>query len=296
MTEIDKLVDELAKMAMDLGLNIEQIKDCLNKATTKPSTNPFDDLEAFQPVSKKNSELERLENEFAVAVDEDEAYTAKDFLSDEGFDKEGAQNKFDMSFDEIVNYLENKRRELIGVSDVTLNQDDASDFYRRQDARSAVEQKTGDDEQKTGDPGPTNPFLRFGKTAFGRKILSKATESVRRIAKKKGIYVVGRKGKKFLGIRFTKKGNYSKNKKGRPNGKMYTLDGLRKMKKKKVSFKKLPQLIDMMDTGAVLKKHKDFKFGFELKKQRSSGGCGFGYTFPVGAGYGRSSALLYGKL
>ena len=76
---------------------------------------------------------------------------------------------------------------------------------------------------------------------------------------------------------------------------MYTLAGLRKMKKKKVSFKKLPQLIDMMDTGAVLKKHKDFKFGFELKKQRKSG-CGFGYTFPVGAGYGRSSALLYGKL
>ena len=81
-------------------------------------------------------------------------------------------------------------------------------------------------------------FSDFGKTAFGRKILSKATESVRQIAKKKGIYIVGRKGKKFLGIRFTKKGNYSKNKKGRPNGKMYTLDGLRKMKKKRVSFKK----------------------------------------------------------
>ena len=138
----------------------------------------------------------------------------------------------------------------------------------------------------------TNPF-DFGKTAFGRKILSKATESVRQIGKKKGIYIVGRKGKKFLGIRFTKKGNYSKNKKGRPNGKMYTLDGLRKMKKKRVSFKKLPQLIDMMDTSAVLKKHKDFKFGFELKKSRCSG---FGYTFPVGAGYGKRSALLYGKL
>ena len=136
-------------------------------------------------------------------------------------------------------------------------------------------------------------FIFFGKTAFGRKILSKATESVRQIAKKKGIYIVGRKGKKFLGIRFTKKGNYSKNKKGRPNGKMYTLDGLRKMKKKRVSFKKLPQLIDMMDTGAVLKKHKDFKFGFELRKNRCSG---FGYSFPVGAGYGKRSALLYGKL
>ena len=123
--------------------------------------------------------------------------------------------------------------------------------------------------------------------------MSKATESVRQIGKKKGIYIVGRKGKKFLGIRFTKKGNYSKNKKGRPNGKMYTLDGLRKMKKKRVSFKKLPQLIDMMDTGAVLKKHKDFKFGFELRKNRCSG---FGYSFPVGAGYGKRSALLYGKL
>lgn len=136
-------------------------------------------------------------------------------------------------------------------------------------------------------------LLSFGKTAFGRKILSKATESVRQIAKKKGIYIVGRKGKKFLGIRFTPKGNYSKNKKGRPNGKMYTYDGLKKMKKKRVSFKKLPELIDMMNTGAVLKKHKDFKFGFELRKNRCSG---FGYTFPVGAGYGKRSALLYGKL
>jgi len=286
MTELDKLVDELAKMAMDLGLNIEQIKDCLNDASTKPSKNPFENLGAdFKPASKINPELERLENLFAVAVDEDEAYTAKDFLSDEGYDQEGAQRKFDMSFDEIVNYLENKRRGLIGASDVTLNQDDASDFLQTYQG--------GVTEQKTGE---TNPFGNFfGKTAFGRKILSKATESVRRIAKKKGIYIVGRKGKKFLGIRFTKKGNYSKNKKGRPNGKMYTLDGLRKMKKKKVSFKKLPQLIDMMDTGAVLKKHKDFKFGFELRKQRKNS-CGFGYTFPVGAGYGRSSALLYGKL
>jgi len=136
-------------------------------------------------------------------------------------------------------------------------------------------------------------LLSFGKTAFGRKILSKATESVRQIAKKKGIYIVGRKGKKFLGIRFTPKGNYSKNKKGRPNGKMYTYDGLKKMKKKRVSFKKLPELIDMMNTGAVLKKYKDFKFGFELRKSRCSG---FGYTFPVGAGYGKRSALLYGKL
>ena len=200
MSELDKLVDDLAKMAIDLGLNVQQIKECLNEASTKPSTkssNPFANLEEVKPLSKKNPELERLENQFAVAVDEDEEYTAKDFLSDEGFDKEGAQKTFDMSFDEIVDYLENKRRELIGVSDVTLNQDDASDFYRRQDARSAIEQKTGDDEQKTGES--TNPFANlFGKTAFGRKILSKATESVRQIGKKKGIYIVGRKGKKFM--------------------------------------------------------------------------------------------------
>ena len=294
MSELDKLVDDLAKMAIDLGLNVQQIKECLNEASTKPSTkpsnNPFENLtEDFQPASKKNPELERLENLFAAfANSEDgENVSVKEFLSIHNFTAEGAVKTFGMSFDEIVKYLQDKRMELTGVSDVTLNQDDTSDFYRRQDARSAVESK-GEE---------TNPFANlFGKTAFGRKILSKATESVRQIAKKKGIYIVGRKGKKFLGIRFTKKGNYSKNKKGRPNGKMYTLDGLRKMKKKKVSFKKLPQLIDMMDTGAVLKKHKDFKFGFELKKQRKSDGCGFGYTFPVGAGYGRRSALLYGKL
>jgi hypothetical protein len=144
--------------------------------------------------------------------------------------------------------------------------------------------------QNDGYSTEDSDFARFGK-----KIVSKATESVRQIAKKKGIYIVGRKGKKFLGIRFTKKGNYSKNKKGRPNGKMYTYDGLKKMKNKRVSFKKLPELIDMMNTKAVLKKYKNFKFGFELKKQPR--GCrSFGYTFPVGAGYGKRSALLYGKL
>ena len=285
MSELDKLVDDLAKMAIDLGLNIQQIKECLNEASTKPSTNPFDDLEEVKPASKKNPELERLENEFAAFANSEDGdnVSVKEFLDIHGFDGEGAVKKFGMSFDNIVKYLRDKRMELTGVSDVTLNQDDASDFYQRQDYRSAVESKTGES---------TNPFA-FGKTAFGRKILSKATESVRQIAKKKGIYIVGRKGKKFLGIRFTPKGNYSKNKKGRPNGKMYTLDGLRKMKKKRVSFKKLPQLIDMMDTGAVLKKHKDFKFGFELRKNRCGG---FGYSFPVGAGYGKRSALLYGKL
>ena len=64
---------------------------------------------------------------------------------------------------------------------------------------------------------------------------------------------------------------------------------------RKAISEKLPELIDMMNTGAVLKKYKNFKFGFELKKQPR--GCrSFGYTFPVGAGYGKRSALLYGKL
>ena len=286
MSELDKLVDDLAKMAIDLGLNIEQIKKCLDEATTKPSKNPFENLGAdFQPASKINPELERLENLFAAFANSKNGETAsvKEFLSSNNYRAEGAMETFGMSFEDIVKYLQNKRMELTGVSEVHLNQDDASDFLQTYQG--------GVTEQKTGE---TNPFGNFfGKTAFGRKILSKATESVRQIAKKKGIYIVGRKGKKFLGIRFTPKGNYSKNKKGRPNGKMYTLAGLRKMKKKKVSFKKLPQLIDMMDTGAVLKKHKNFKFGFELRKSRCSG---FGYTFPVGAGYGRRSAQLYGKL
>jgi hypothetical protein len=223
-TEIDKLVEDLANMAINLGLNIEQIKDCLNKAAIKDDG---------KPLSREQE-----------------------------------------------NYNDDERKEA-DPNGIVLQQRDASQVLQNVNNNNVI---------------AGNPFdLFFGKTAFGRKIMSKATESVRQLAKKKGIYVVGRKGKKFLGIRFTPKGNYSKNKKGRPNGKMYTLEGLRKMKNKRVSFKKLPQLIDMMDTGAVLKKHKDFKFGFELKKQPR--GCsGFGYSFPVGAGYGRSSALLYGKL
>jgi DNA-binding transcriptional MerR regulator len=284
MSELDRIADELATMAINLGLNIEQIKECLDEAAvtkgegqTKPSA---------APMKSSSKKLQELENQFAVAVEDDGEYTSvKDFLSDLGFDLEGAEATFGMPYNQIVNHLETKKRELIGVSEAVLNQNDAIEV---------LQTYQGVEEQKTGES--TNPFdnlSSFGKTAFGKKMLSKATESVRQIGKKKGIYIVGRKGKKFLGIRFTPKGNYSKNKKGRPNGKMYTLDGLRKMKKKRVSFKKLPQLIDMMDTDAVLKKHKNFKFGFELKKSRCSG---FGYSFPVGAGYGKRSALLYGKL
>lgn len=235
---LDELVDQLADMAIKLGLNIEQIKECLDTATVEDDGKPFADQEG-----QKDSGV--------------------DYNADETKDEEVGG--------------------MINLNNLTLTEDDVDEFGNIiNDNNNNVEEG--------------NPFdMYFGKTAFGKKFMSKATESVRQIGKKKGIYIVGRKGKKFLGIRFTSKGNYSKNKKGRPNGKMYTLDGLRKMKKKRVSFKKLPQLIDMMDTGAVLKKHKDFKFGFELKKQPR--GCsGFGYTFPVGAGYGRRSALLYSKL
>lgn len=234
MSELNKIAENLANMAIDLGLNIEQIKECLKEASVKEDGKSF------------------------------------------AMDEEGQK-------DTDVNYNDDERKE-----------DDQGDVLVNVTLQEPEAQQVMDGDFDNNNVEEGNPFdMYFGKTAFGRKIMSKATESVRQIGKKKGIYIVGRKGKKFLGIRFTSKGNYSKNKKGRPNGKMYTLDGLRKMKNKRVSFKKLPQLIDMMDTSAVLKKHKDFHFGFELKKNRCSG---FGYIFPVGAGYGRRSALLYGKL
>lgn len=240
-SEIDKLVDDLAEMAINLGLNIQQVRECLDKAVVEDDGKPYGQKESY---------------------DDDE-------------EKEGDPE------DRMVN-----------LNNLTLRPEDVDEFG------NVINDNNNNNNQKPPSGNPfDNPFDDpdnfFGKTVFGKKIMSKATESVRQIGKKKGIYIVGRKGKKFLGIRFTPKGNYSKNKKGRPNGKMYTLASLRKMKKKRVSFKKLPQLIDMMDTGAVLKKHKNFKFGFELKKSRCSG---FGYTFPVGAGYGKRSALLYGKL
>tara|TARA_B100001094_G_scaffold314513_1_gene353451 strand:- start:104 stop:817 length:714 start_codon:yes stop_codon:yes gene_type:complete len=234
-SEIDKLVDDLAEMAINLGLNIQQVRECLDKAVVEDDG------------KRRSTDYEGKE------------------VNDDDEEKEGDPE------DRMVN-----------LNNLTLTEEDVDEFGNIIN------------DNNNNNPPSGNPFDNyFGKTAFGKKIMSKATESVRQIGKKKGIYIVGRKGKKFLGIRFTPKGNYSKNKKGRPNGKMYTLASLRKMKKKRVSFKKLPQLIDMMDTGAVLKKHKDFKFGFELRKNRCSG---FGYTFPVGAGYGIRSALLYGKL
>lgn len=239
MSELDKIAENLATMAIDLGLNIEQIKECLKEASVQEEGQKDPDVNYNDDERKEDDPVVP-----SLTLQQPEAQQVMD------------GNLLDFDFDN------NNNNNL--PTTISNNNQFADDG-----------------------------FLSFGKTAFGKKILSKATESVRQIGKKKGIYIVGRKGKKFLGIRFTPKGNYSKNKKGRPNGKMYTLDGLRKMKNKRVSFKKLPQLIDMMDTSAVLKKHKDFHFGFELKKNRCSG---FGYTFPVGAGYGRRSALLYSKL
>jgi len=253
-SEIDKLVDDLAEMAINLGLNIQQVRECLDKAVVEKDG---------KPRSTDNQEGK-----------------------ESGFDYDRDEEKEDDG-DILVN-VNNPRR------GVTLGPQDAGEALQRLTVDEFGNPVSNNNNNNNNNPPSGNPFdMFFGKTAFDRKIMSKATESVRQIGKKKGIYIVGRKGKKFLGIRFTPKGNYSKNKKGRPNGKMYTLEGLRKMKKKRVSFKKLPQLIDMMDTGAVLKKYKDFKFGFELKKNRCSG---FGYSFPVGAGYGRRSAQLYGKL
>ena len=133
---------------------------------------------------------------------------------------------------------------------------------------------------------------------FG-KLVRKSTEKVRSIAKKKGIYIIGRKNRKFLGIKFLKSGNYSKNKKKKPNCKEYSYDQIRKMKntKYKIDWKKskLPELIEKMNIKDVKRKFGNFQFGFELLPQR---GCGskFGYTFPKGTSRGYGSALLYSKI
>ena len=251
MSELDRIADELADMAINLGLNIEQIKECLDEASTQRG------------------------RDYAVG---------QDYVNDD--ESKGEE------------YIPPPPTSPLNVPSIPTSRRNVPSIQTLQppEARQVMNSLPTTDGNNANNT-ETNPFYRemMNDTAFGRKILSKATESVRQIAKKKGIYIVGRKGNKFLGIRFTPKGNYSKNKKGRPNGKMYTLDGLRKMKKKRVSFKKLPQLIDMMDTGAVLKKHKDFKFGFELKKQPR--GCsGFGYKLQLGPGHGKSSARLFGKL
>jgi hypothetical protein len=249
---IDKIIDKIANQAESMGLDLNQLIDCLNKSVTVSSDTGAGQKEG-PGVPNYGDDETKGEEPVHVNVEQ--------VILDQQTASQAVQPLLDLDA-------------LYGTPTTTT---------------TTTDNTTRNTNAYVDDAG----FFSFGKTAFGKKVISKSTESVRQIAKKKGIYIVGRKGKKFLGIRFTKKGNYSKNKKGRPNGKMYTYDGLKKMTNKRVSFKKLPELIDMMNTKAVLKKYKNFKFGFELKKQRS---CGFGYTFPVGAGYGRRSALLYGKL
>ena len=140
-------------------------------------------------------------------------------------------------------------------------------------------------------------YLENKDSAFG-KLLRKSTEKVRRIAKKKGIYIIGRKNRKFLGIKFLKSGSYSKKKNKKPNCKEYSYDQIRRMKKTKykINWKKskLPELIEKMNIKDVKRKFGDFQFGFELLSKR---GCSnFGYTFPKGATRGYGSTLLYSQI
>ena len=262
--ELDKLIDEIANRASDLGLDLNQLIECLNESVGVSSDTGAGQKEVNDDDEQKGDPGNNLLSSASVVdvtLQPSDVANLSINTDDFGNLTGGEVETGDLlgGFSEFDSYAPST------TATTTTTEDDLLDLFS----------------------GPNNKF--------GKKIISKATESVRQIAKKKGIYIVGRKGKKFLGIRFTKKGNYGKNKKGRPNGKMYTYDGLKKMTNKRVSFKKLPELIDMMNTGAVLKKYKNFKFGFELKKQPR--GCrSFGYTFPVGAGYGKRSALLYGKL
>ena len=71
------------------------------------------------------------------------------------------------------------------------------------------------------------------------KLVKKYTEKVRSIAKKKGIYIIGRNNRKFLGIKFLKSGNYAKKKNKKPNCKEYSYDEIKNEKPKyKINWKK----------------------------------------------------------
>ncbi len=264
--ELDKLIDEISDRASYLGLDLNQLIECLNESVGVSSDTGAGQKEVNDDDETKEDPGNNLLSSASVV---DVTLQPSDVAN------------LSINTDDFGNLTGVETEDLLGFSEF--------------DEYAPSTTTTTDNNNNNNNDEEDDLFDLFGgsNNKFGKKIISKATESVRQIAKKKGIYIVGRKGKKFLGIRFTKKGNYGKNKKGRPNGKMYTYDGLKKMTNKRVSFKKLPELIDMMNTKAVLKKYKNFKFGFELKKSRCSG---FGYTFPVGAGYGKRSALLYGKL
>ena len=128
---------------------------------------------------------------------------------------------------------------------------------------------------------------------FGKKIMNKYTKKVRKIAKRKGIYIIYRDGTKFSGVSFNKKGKYSK-KKGKPDVKKYSYDQISKMKNRDVKWTELEKLINKMNITTVKRKFGDLHFGFELESKR---GCNkFGYKFPQGIPRGHASAALFDKL
>ena len=54
-SEIDKLVDDLADMAINLGLNIQQIEECLGKAVVEKDGKPrSSDYQEGQKDKRKN--------------------------------------------------------------------------------------------------------------------------------------------------------------------------------------------------------------------------------------------------
>lgn len=133
----------------------------------------------------------------------------------------------------------------------------------------------------------------FFLNSFGKKIMNKYTKKVRKIAKKKGIYIIYRDGTKFSGVSFNKNGKYSK-KKGEPDVKKYSYDQISKMKNRDVKWTELEKLINKMNITTVKRKFGDLHFGFELESKR---GCNkFGYKFPQGIPRGHASAALFDKL
>ena len=138
-----------------------------------------------------------------------------------------------------------------------------------------------------------NKIFQHLTRGFGKKIMNKYTKKVRKIAKKKGIYIIYRDGTKFSGVSFNKKGKYSK-KKGKPDVKKYSYDQISKMKNRDVKWTELEKLINKMNITTVKRKFGDLHFGFELESKR---GCNkFGYKFPQGIPRGHASAALFDKL
>ncbi len=106
-------------------------------------------------------------------------------------------------------------------------------------------------------------YTKKKSSEFGRK-RNKNIKKVRELGKKKGIFIIGKKGKKFLGITFNKNGKYSRKKNGMPNGKYYTIGQINKKKNRKTKFTELKKLVSMMNIKKVKKRYKNFYFGFAL--------------------------------